>query len=131
MESVIHETFDSQSKLRAPCGGEVDGVNYHFVTRQKFEEGIANRKFLEHAEVHGSYYGTSFEAIRAVKRTRKIRFIDVNIDGAVHVAKSRLGPFIIFLCPESLQALERRLCARGTETEESVRKRMATATEEM
>jgi guanylate kinase len=123
--------FSVSHTTRAPREGEVDGVSYHFVTRAKFEEGIANRKFLEHAEVHGNYYGTSFEAIRTVERTGKICFIDVNIDGAVHVAKSRLRPFIIFLRPESLQALERRLRARGTENEESIRKRMVTATEEM
>jgi guanylate kinase len=123
--------FSVSHTTRAPREGEVDGVNYHFVTREKFEQDAANKKFLEHAEVHGNYYGTSFEAIRAVERSGKTCVIDVNIDGAIAVAKSRLKPFIIFLRPESIPALERRLRARGTESEESIRKRMATATEEM
>jgi guanylate kinase len=111
--------------------GEVNGSNYHFVTREEFERDLAENKFREHALVHGNSYGTSFDAIQAVEQTGKICFIDVNIDGAIVVANSRLKPFIIFLRPESIRSLERRLRARGTESEESIKKRMATATEEM
>ena len=123
--------FSISHTTRAPREGEINGKHYHFVTREKFEQDLAAKKFLEHAEVHGNYYGTSFEAIRAVERSGKICLLDVNIDGAVSVAKSRLKPFIIFLRPISLAALERRLRGRGTETEEQIAKRMETATREM
>jgi guanylate kinase len=123
--------FSVSHTTRAPREGEVNGVNYNFVTREEFERDLGEGKFLEHALVHGNYYGTSFDAIHAVEQTGKICFIDVNIDGAVAVANSRLKPFIIFLRPESVPTLERRLRARGTESEESIQKRMATATEEM
>ena len=116
---------------RAPREGEVDGVHYHFVDREKFEWMIQNNKLLEYAQVHGNYYGTSFESIREVERSGKICILDLNIDGAIAVSKSNLKPFIIFLRPVSLQALERRLRQRGTESEEAVQKRMHTAEEEM
>lgn len=116
---------------RAPREGEVDGVNYHFVDREKFEWMIQNNKLLEYAQVHGNYYGTSFESIREVERSGKICILDLNIDGAIAVSKSNLKPFIIFLRPVSLQSLERRLRQRGTESEEAVQKRMKTAEEEM
>lgn len=116
---------------RAPREGEVDGVHYHFVDREKFEWMIQNNKLLEYAQVHGNYYGTSFESISEVERSGKICILDLNIDGAIAVSKSNLKPFIIFLRPVSLQALERRLRQRGTESEEAVQKRMHTAEEEM
>lgn len=116
---------------RSPREGEVNGVNYHFVDREKFEDMIKNNKFLEYAEVHGNYYGTSFESINEVENSGKICILDLNIDGAINVSKSHLKPFIIFLRPVSLQALERRLRQRGTESDELVQKRMHTAEEEM
>ena len=122
--SISHTT-------REPREGEIDGVHYHFVSREKFEQMIQNKKLLEYAEVHGNYYGTSFESIRNVERSGKICILDLNIDGAISVSKSRLKPFIIFLRPESMPALERRLRNRGTESEESIQKRMKTAAEEM
>lgn len=116
---------------RAPREGEIDGVNYHFVDREKFEWMIQNNKLLEYAQVHGNYYGTSFDSIKEVENSGKICILDLNIDGAIAVSKSDLKPFIIFLRPVSIQSLERRLRQRGTESEEAIQKRMKTAEEEM
>jgi guanylate kinase len=123
--------FSISHTTREPREGERNAVHYHFVTKEKFEQLIANKKFLEYAEVHGNYYGTSFEAVRVVERTGKICVLDLNIDGAIAVSKSRLKPFIIFLRPDSLKALETRLRQRGTDTEESIQNMLRTAQEEM
>lgn len=122
--SISHTT-------RQPRDGEVRDVSYHFITKEQFEQDIKDGKFLEYAEVHGNYYGTAFESIKEVENSGKICLLDLNIDGAVAISKSHLTPYIIFMRPVSLQALERRLRQRGTETEEQIQKRMRTATEEM
>ena len=123
--------FSISHTTRQPREGETDGVQYHFVTREKFEEMIANGELLEHAEVHGNYYGTSFAAIHAVEATGKICILDINIDGAISVYKSDMKPFIILLKPTSFDALERRLRGRGTETEEQIQKRLTTTKNEL
>ena len=123
--------FSVSHTTRQPREGEIDGVHYHFVTREKFEEMIKEGKLLEHAEVHGNFYGTSFEAIKTVEESGKICVLDVNIDGAISVKNSSLKPYIIFLRPTSMDALERRLRGRGTESEEQVQKRIDTARREM
>ena len=123
--------FSISHTTRRPREGETDGVQYHFVTREKFEEMIANKELLEYAEVHGNYYGTSYAAIHAVEESGKICILDVNIDGAISVYKSNMKPFIILLKPTSFQALEARLRGRGTETEEQIQKRLATTRQEL
>lgn len=116
---------------REPRTGEENGVHYHFVSREKFESMIQNNEFLEYAEVHGNYYGTSFASIKQVTDSGQICILDLNIDGAIAVSQSDLEPFIVFLRPSSMPALEARLRRRGTETEELIQKRMKTAEEEM
>lgn len=118
--------FSISHTTRQPRVGETDGVQYHFVTREKFEEMVKNGEFLEHTEVHGNYYGTSFAAIHAVEASGKVCILDVNIDGAISVYKSDMKPFIILLKPVSFEALERRLRGRATETEEQIQKRLNT-----
>ena len=123
--------FSISHTSRQPREGETNGVQYHFVTREKFEEMIKNGELLEYTQVHGNYYGTSFEAIHAVEATGKICILDINIDGAIAVYKSEMKPFIILLKPTSFDALERRLRGRGTETEEQIQKRLETTRQEL
>lgn len=123
--------FSVSHTTRAPRTGETDGVQYHFTTREKFEEMIKNGEFLEYAEVHGNYYGTSFAAIHAVEASGKICILDINIDGAIAVYKSEMTPFIILLKPTSFEALEARLRGRGTESEEQIQKRLNTTRNEL
>lgn len=123
--------FSVSHTTRSPREGERDGIDYHFVTREQFEADLAAGKFLEHAEVHGNYYGTSYDAIRQVERSGKICILDVNVDGAIAIAHSRLKPFIILLAPSNFQMLERRLRKRGTEDEETIQKRLATSRTEL
>jgi guanylate kinase len=123
--------FSISHTTRQPRQGETDGVQYHFVTREKFEEMIEKGELLEHTEVHGNYYGTSFEAIRAVEKSGKICILDVNIDGAIAVYNSDMKPFIILLKPVSFELLERRLRGRATETEEQIQRRLNTTRAEL
>ncbi|EAX94333.1 Guanylate kinase family protein [Trichomonas vaginalis G3] len=123
--------FSVSHTTRKPREGETDGVQYNFVTRKKFEEMIKNGEFLEHAEVHGNYYGTSFAAIHHVEESGKICILDINIDGAIAVYKSNMTPYIILLKPTSFEALEARLRGRATETEEQIQKRLQTTKREL
>ena len=123
--------FSVSHTTRQPREGEVDGVNYNFITKEQFIEDREAGKFIETAEFSGNFYGTSFEAIQKVTSTGKICICDVNIDGAINLYKSNLHPFIILLRPTDLDSLERRLRGRGTESEESVKKRIATAKTEL
>ena len=123
--------FSVSHTSRAPRPGEVDGVAYHFTTREKMEQEIKEGKFLEYCEIHGNLYGTSIAAIRTVIDSGKICIIDVNIDGAISISKTDLQPFIIFMRPVSVEALEARLKGRGTEDEATVNVRMQTAKREL
>lgn len=123
--------FSISHTTRNPREGETNGVQYHFISREQFEADIAAGKFLETCEIHGNLYGTSYAAIEAVSSQGKICVLDINIDGAMAIHKTKLNPYIIFFKPVSLELLEERLRGRGTETEEVIQVRMNTAREEM
>jgi len=116
---------------RAPREGEVDGVDYHFVTREKFEQMIAAREFLEHAQVHGNYYGTSRKWIEAELAGDHDVLLEIDWQGAAQVR--RLFPDMsgIFILPPSLAELRRRLESRGKDSPETIVKRLAGAREEI
>lgn len=123
--------FSVSHTTRKPREGEVDGVAYNFTTLEQMEKEIQEGKFLEFCKIHGNLYGTSFAAIEKVTSTGKFCIIDINIDGAISIKEKGLNPFIIFLKPVSLEALEARLKGRGTESDDVVAVRMQTAREEM
>lgn len=123
--------FSVSHTTRSPRVGEKDGVDYNFTTREQMEKEIKEGKFLEFCEIHGNLYGTSYEAIKKVSENGKICILDLNIDGAISVSKTNLNPYIIFLAPKSMDALEERLRGRHTESESVIQTRMNTAREEM
>ena len=104
---------------RAPRPGEVDGVQYHFVSKEQFEEMIARDEVLEHAEFCGNYYGTPRDAVEAMR------------NGAQQVMQKCPDAVSIFIAPPSMTELEKRLRGRGTEAEEVIQKRLATASGEL
>eukprot|EP00164_Ancoracysta_twista_P012317 GFYU01019307.1.p1 GENE.GFYU01019307.1~~GFYU01019307.1.p1 ORF type:complete len:272 (+),score=78.17 GFYU01019307.1:18-833(+) len=118
--SVSHTTRD-------PRPGEVDGTHYHFTNVDQIQSDIQEGRFIEHAEVHGNYYGTSVEAVEAVADKNKICVLDIDIQGVLQVKKSQLKPHYIFITPPSIDTLEQRLRSRGTETEESIERRLGNA----
>nr|GEX82359.1 guanylate kinase 2-like [Tanacetum cinerariifolium] len=123
--------FSVSHTTRAPREKEENGVHYHFTNRDVMEEEIKSGKFLEFAAVHGNLYGTSIEAVEVVTDAGKRCILDIDVQGARSVRASSLEAIFIFICPPSFEELEKRLRARGTETEEQVQKRLRNAKAEL
>jgi len=120
---------------RAPREGEENGIHYHFVTRENFEELINESAFLEYADVHGNYYGTSLKAVENVANNGCICLLEIDIQGAQNVKEKTICNSIFIDCPgenceSKVEVLRGRLTGRGTENEEKIAKRLKTATEE-
>ncbi|KAF8398380.1 hypothetical protein HHK36_017307 [Tetracentron sinense] len=123
--------FSVSHTTRAPREKEKDGVHYHFTERSHMEKEIQDGKFLEFASVHGNLYGTSIEAVQVVADAGKRCILDIDVQGARSVKASSLEAIFIFISPPSFEELEKRLRARGTETEEQVQKRLRNAETEL
>lgn len=128
---------DQQIKLsvsyttRAPREGEVDGKNYHFVGREAFIAMLQRSEFLESAEVYGNFYGTSQLWIQQQLDAGNDILLEIDWQGAQQVRKLFPQAIGVFILPPSLPVLEQRLRGRGTDSEESIAKRMASAREEI
>ena len=116
---------------RAPRPGEVDGREYHFVARGKFEEMIAAGDFLEHANVYGNYYGTSRRWIERELAGDHDVLLEIDWQGARQVRKLFAAMTGIFILPPSLAELRRRLEGRGKDAPETIERRMAGAREDI
>jgi len=121
---------------RKPRPGEVDGVDYHFLSDEKFDEHIRNGDFLEWAQVHQHRYGTLKSVTRETIMAGIDLLLDIDVNGAQQIRQSTepwlKGALVdIFIMPPTLEELERRLRKRGTESEEEIRLRIQTATQEI
>jgi len=116
---------------RAPRSGEEDGREYHFVGVPDFLAKIGTGDFLEWAEVHGNYYGTSKTWIEAEMAAGRDVLLEIDWQGAQQVRKVFPAAIGIFILPPSLVELERRLSGRGTDSPETIARRMAAARDEM
>ena len=130
--------FSVSCTTRQPRPGEVDGRDYYFITREKFDSLVAENAFAEHAEVHGNCYGTLKSELTGRIRRGIDVLLDIDVQGAAQLRAlcSDSSEFceaceFIFIMPPSFEELERRLRARGTETEESILRRLANAKGEM
>lgn len=121
---------------RQPRPGEVHGEDYHFVGMEEFQQRLAGGEFLEHAEVHGNYYGTLRSSVVEQLHDGVDVLIDIDVQGA-RTIRSDENPAIraavadIFIMPPSLDELRRRLNKRGTETPEQIETRLHNAATEM
>ncbi|KAF9181220.1 hypothetical protein BGZ51_005580 [Haplosporangium sp. Z 767] len=122
--------FSVSHTTRLPRPGEKDGVAYHFVTTEQMQKLINQGHFLEHTMFSGNYYGTSKDAVQDVFDSGKVCILDIDLQGVKHVRESGLKARYVFVRPNSLGTLEERLRGRGTETEDSIEKRLARAREE-
>lgn len=124
--------FSISSTTRDPREGERDGVEYHFLTREAFEAGIEAGDFLEYAEVHGNYYGTSLAPVYKALAEGKLVIFDIDVQGH-RLAREAMGDRITsaFITPSSLVELERRLRERSTESEAVIEQRLTNAREEI
>lgn len=116
---------------RSPRPGEQDGVQYFFRSREEFEEAITNDGFLEYAEYNGNYYGTPKAPIQRWLNEGKNVILEIEVQGAEKVMKNWKDYVSIFIAVPSMAELEHRLRERGTETEEVILSRLATAKAEL
>ena len=123
--------FSVSHTTRQPREGEQDTVHYNFTTVPDIQADIADGKFIEYAEVHGNYYGTSVQAVKSVQGQGRVCILDIDVQGVQLVKKSELDPYFVFIAPPSMEQLEERLRGRGTEKEEDIEKRLANAKGEM
>lgn len=123
--------FSVSHTTRKPRPGEENGKNYHFVEKEIMLEAIANNEFLEHMEFSGNIYGTSKKAISDVLRSGRICALDVDVKGIISLKETNLNPIYFFIKPPCMNTLEKRLRSRGTETEESLQKRLGMAQREL
>jgi guanylate kinase len=119
--------FSVSHTTRQPRAGEQNDVHYHFVTVETMQADIKAGKFLEHANVHGNFYGTSIAAVERVKKTGQICILDIDVQGCRQCRKVQLPGAYVFVSPPSFEELEKRLRGRGTEDEEKITKRLANA----
>ena len=123
--------YSISATTRQPRAGEVDGKNYYFMDKADFEQKIAEGGFLEYANVYGNYYGTPLGKIEERLAKGEDILLEIDTQGALNVMKKCPDGLFIFLVPPSLPELERRIRGRGSETEESLQKRMGSACKEI
>ena len=132
-ERIPNLHFSVSATTRAPRPGEVDGVDYHFVSPARFQQLIDEGDLLEWAEIHGGLQrsGTLAEPVRAATAAGLPVLIEVDLAGARAIKHAMPEAITVFLAPPSWEDLESRLAGRGTETPEAVRRRLETARVEL
>jgi len=123
--------YSISATTRAPRPGEVDGKEYYFISRDEFKAWIDDGKFLEYAEVYGNYYGTPLNKIEERLKCGEDILLEIDVQGALNVKRKMPEGIYIFLLPPSLEELRRRIEGRGTETPESLKRRLANAVAEI
>ncbi len=123
--------FSVSHTTRPKREGEVDGREYHFVTAAEFERMARDGEFLEHNEVHGNFYGTAKSEVLPRLAGGEDVVLDIDVQGARDIRAAYPEAISIFIVPSSPSELERRLKARGLDSEDAVRKRLINAAKEI
>ena len=123
--------FSVSATTRRPRPGEVIHKDYHFMTRAEFDQRVANGEFLEYADVFGKCYGTLRQPVEDQLAAGRNVLLDIDTKGAAQVKGRMPEAVLIFIEPPSMAELERRLRARGTESEEEIQRRLHEAAHEM
>lgn len=125
--------FSVSATTRQPRGRETDGRDYHFIGTDDFRNRIREGAFLEWEMVYeGKYYGTLMSEVEAIWGEDRVPLLDIDVKGALRVmGDARVRTLSLFILPPSLEELGRRLRSRGTDSEESIRDRLAKAEYEM
>jgi guanylate kinase len=116
---------------RAPRPGESEGNPYYFISQEKFDRMVAQDELLEHAKVHGNWYGQPLQQIRDHLRKGRDVMLKIDVQGAATVRKKLPGAIFVFLTPGSSEELVQRLTGRQTETEAELRQRLEDAQQEL
>lgn len=130
MDANPNIVFSVSATTRPPREGEVDGVSYYFVDKPRFEEMIEKGELLEYAKYVDNYYGSPREAVyNNLIKGRDVLF-DIEVQGAMQIKRICPKAILIFIVPSSFSEIEKRLRARGTESEETIAHRIETAKRE-
>jgi guanylate kinase len=131
LENMPDIKFSVSYTTRSPRQGEVDGVHYNFVDNEEFRGMIAGSEFIEWAEVHGNFYGTSRKKIAEMASAGIDVLLDIDVQGARQVKEKLPDSVLIFILPPSFEVLKERLTGRMTDTDEVIEKRLKKAADEI
>ncbi|MDY6411087.1 MAG: guanylate kinase [Synergistales bacterium] len=131
LNDIKNLVYSISCTTRKPREGEVDGVQYRFITHEKFKEDIEKNLFLEYAHVHSDFYGTlKADVIRELNVGNNV-LLEIDVQGALQVRKKIFDAVLIFIAPPSIEELEKRLRNRHTESEEALKIRLNNAAKEL
>ena len=115
--------YSVSATTRKPRPGEVDGVNYFFISREEFEDNIKNDTLIEYTEYCGNYYGTINSKVQEMLKEKNV-ILEIEVEGAMNVKKKFPEAILILLLPPDFKTLEERLRGRGTETDDVIKARL-------
>lgn len=127
----LNLSYSVSMTTREKREGEVDGVNYYFVTKEEFQKAIENGELLEWAEFVGNFYGTPLKAVNKLREEGKNVILEIEVEGCRQVREKCPDALSIYIIPPSMEELERRIRGRKTEPEEVVQQRLEKAAKEM
>ncbi|RAM49198.1 MAG: guanylate kinase [Hapalosiphonaceae cyanobacterium JJU2] len=123
--------YSVSATTRSPRPGEIDGKDYYFISRSKFEQLVAEGEFLEWAEFAGNYYGTPREPVFNQICSGKLVLLEIELKGARQIRRSFPQALSIFILPPSFSELEKRIRTRGQDSEEAIARRLNRAQDEI
>jgi len=131
-ERIGEYYFSISTTTRSPREGEANGVDYHFVSKEEFEEDIKAGNFLEYAEVHDNYYGTSLKPVKEALDSGKLVIFDIDIQGH-RLVRAKMDDITtsVFITPPTLSELDARLRSRSTDDDRVIANRIANAKQEI
>lgn len=115
---------------RKPRVGEVDGVNYYFLSQEEFLQLVENNQMLEYAQYCGNYYGTPASFVKQQLEKGINVILEIEVQGALKIKQQNIEAEFVFITPPTMEELEKRLMVRGTEDLDTIKKRLSTAKEE-
>lgn len=131
LKNAPNLVYSISCTTRKPRDGETDGVEYRFISREKFTEDISQGLFLEYAHVHEDYYGTlKADVVRELDAGHDV-LLEIDVQGALQVREKMPGAVLVFIAPPDVETLKRRLAGRGTEAQRSMNVRLENALKEL
>lgn len=131
IKALPEAVFSISATTRPPRGQEKDGLDYHFLTWEHFQQKIDDGEFVEWAEVYGHRYGTLHATLQTALEKGQVAVFDIDVQGGSTIKAKYPGAVTVFILPPSMQELERRLRDRQTDSDEVIRKRLEAARQEI
>lgn len=131
VRKILRINLAVSATTRQPRPGEKDGIEYHFLSKEEFEERVKKNEFLEYANVHGNYYGTLKGEVEARLERGENVILEIDVQGGIQVREKYPDAHLIFFKTPCNEDLERRLRGRGTDPEEVVQLRLANSIKEL